>query len=123
MSEKEPEAEGLIEHAGREGWGFFDHPVETPPSAAAQKAASERGQRVAAIAGVLWASVPEFRELVEFLLDQSLRRPTFVAQLGLPMDQAYGYGVFREGQNALAMMLLKLIAEGRKIEAPKGREP
>lgn len=62
------------------------------------------------------------RAVLEWLLDATLRRSTFVAQLGLPMDQAYGYGCLREGQNAIVHTILSLIAKGRKDQTPPPRD-
>jgi hypothetical protein len=117
---REPNMEALIAGAAANGWSFFD-PRQPTAAPGAVDPASEKHKRLATIAAALHA-VPEFRELLEFVLDASLRRATFVAQLGLPMDQAYGYGVFREGQNSLAQMILKMIAEGRRQAAPPPRE-
>ncbi len=117
----EPNMESLLRQAADKGWDFFNAPGPQDRSPAEQARTPEQ-ERLIAIAGALWA-VPEFRELVDHLVEVTLRRMTFVAQLGLTIDQAYGYGVYREGQNATTMMLLKLIAEGRKVAAPKERAP
>src|SRR5947209_2318352 len=73
------------------------------------------------IAMVLW-NVGEFRELMDYLLDVTHRRAMHIAQLGLPMDQAYAYGAFREGQNSVVEMVLKMIAEGRQQAAAPPRD-
>ena len=44
----------------------------------------------------------------------TLHRTMFPSQSNLSMHQVYGWGQFREGQNAVVFMLFKLIAEGRK---------
>lgn len=119
--QQEPAAEAMITQTARDGWEFFEHANDPAKGEAARRAASEKGARAAAIAAALW-NIPEFRELLEFLLDASLRRATFTAQMGLDPMQAYSFGVFREGQNAMIYAILKLIAQGRKIEPPKGRD-
>ncbi|MFZ1963450.1 MAG: hypothetical protein WAU78_08270 [Roseiarcus sp.] len=120
----EPSLDAALEGAeALEGWGFFEHAQEPRKGDAEAKAASERGQRVAANLARLYASDPAFSEALDFLLDSTLRRATFTAALGLDPMQAYAFGVFREGQNSFATALLKLIAIGRKERPEPGREP
>lgn len=95
-----------------EGWGFFHHKHDPGLADKAAKLADERANRLALIASVMWQHDPNFRDIIDFIFTQTLRRPTCVAQLGLPMDQAYGYGAFREGQNSVAEMLRQMIARG-----------
>lgn len=120
----EPSLEAALRDANaREGWDFFEHAHEPEPGKAQANAASERGERVAVNLARLYGADASFREALDFLLDSTLRRATFTAQLGLDPMQAYGFGVFREGQNSLLFAILKLIARGQKVEPPKGREP
>ena len=123
MSNGEPDAEpslmSAIDRAMEMGWDFFDTPAQPDTET---KRVIEVGKRTAETAAALYAGSPEFRVVLEWMLDVTLRRAAFVARLGLPMDQAYGFGCFREGQNALAAALLKLIAEGLKGKAPRARD-
>ena len=106
-------ADALIAAADNlEGWGFFHHQADPELNAKQAALAEEKSKRLALEAAVLWQHNPGFRDIMEFIFDQTLRRPAYVAQLGLPMDQAYGYGAFREGQNAVADMIAKMIATG-----------
>ncbi len=111
----------LADAAGREGWAFFEHAADPGKGDAAQRAATERGERVAAHLAHLHANDPGFVDALDFLLDATLRRQTFTAALGLDPMQAYAFGVFREGQNSFAFAMLKLIAMGRR-ETLKGRD-
>ena len=118
----EPSLDAAIEGAGKlEGWAFFEHPAD-PGKQAAELAKSEQAENAAAHLARLHASDPAFRAAIDLLLDMTLRRATFVAHLGLDPMQAYGYGVFREGQNSLMTVILNMIARGRKDRPEPGRE-
>jgi hypothetical protein len=117
----EPSTQSIMDQAMSEGWDFFDHPADQAESARYRKTHEQRGREVAQLAAQLW-NAREFRLVVEWLLDVSVRRGVWVGRLGLAMDQAYGYGMFREGQNALAMTLMRLIAEGQKVKPQRSRE-
>lgn len=118
----EPSLEAALEDAdGLDGWAFFEHANDPKKGDAAAREKLERGQRVAAAAARLYAGDPAFRDLLDFLMDSTLRRQTFTAALGLDPMQAYAFGVFREGQNSFVMAMLKLIAIGRKEKPEPGR--
>lgn len=119
----EPSLEAaLADAASREGWAFFEHAADPAKGSAEKSAATKRGEQAAATLARLHALDPAFADALDFLLDTTLRRQTFTAQLGLDPMQAYAFGVFREGQNSFAFAILKLIALGRK-ETLKGRDP
>lgn len=117
---REPKAENIIGNLGAEGWDWFKD--GGPTSDALRAAADPKQQRLALVAMVLWNGVPEFRELVEHLLDVTVRRAKYHPSLGLPINEAYGYGMFREGQDSVVHLVLKMIAEGRKQTAAPPRE-
>jgi hypothetical protein len=119
----EPSLDSAINQADLEGWDWFEHHADPKKGDAAKSAVADRGQRVAAVLARLYSQDANFREALDFLLDSTLRRATFTAQLGLDPMQAYAFGVFREGQNSFAMALLKLIAIGRKDKPEAGRDP
>jgi hypothetical protein len=89
--------------------------------AAAQQEQKER-ERLAYKAAALFSS-PEGREVLEVLLDASLRRVTFdIPQMTDPMTTLVR-GAFREGQNAIVAHLLQLIGEGgglKTVDTEKG---
>lgn len=116
---REPKAENIIDQLGATGWDFFKD--GGPHADALRPPENPKQQRLALVAMVLW-SIPEFRELIEHLLDVSVRRSKFHPSLGLPINEAYGYGMFREGQDSVVHLVLKMIAEGRKQIAPPPRE-
>jgi hypothetical protein len=116
----QPAHEQLISQADSNGWEFFDGPG--PDKGATEKVMrTAEADRIAQIAAAL-DTVPEFRELMGFLAKNTLHRVVFVAALGVEPMQAYAYGAFREGQNALLFSIFKLIAQGRDQQL-KGREP
>jgi len=113
-------AEDLIEQAGSTGWAFFDGPT-TDQKESEKRAQASTGQRMAQIAAILWGTSPEFRELLGYLAKGTLHRTMFLSPLNLPMEQAYAYGQFREGQNAAVFAMFKLIAEGQQLALkPRG---
>jgi glutathionylspermidine synthase len=121
-SGRKPSLEKHISQAASNGWAFFDGPL-AETAAARAKEAEERSDRPAAIAATLYAQVPEFRELLEYLADLSLHRQQYHSPLlGVDPMQNYCYGVFREGQNSMVDTIFKLIAHGRGQQL-KGREP
>jgi hypothetical protein len=116
----EPSLKSAIDAAMEMGWEFFDTPDRQGEAETSRL--REAANRTAELAAGLYAISDEFRTVLEWMLDVSLRRASFIARLGLPMDQAYGYGCFREGQNAMTAALLKLIAEGSRRKPPQPRE-
>ncbi len=83
--------------------------------AAARDEMATQGQ-IAVIAARLLE--PDLRPLLEWLLDQTLRRPLFLPGLG---PDALVFAAHREGQNAVVWKLLQTIAMGRD-ETPPARE-
>lgn len=79
------------------------------------EALAEREQ-VSAIAARLLE--PDLRPLLEWLLDQTLRRPLFLAGYG---PEAMAIAAGREGENRIVWRLLQAIAIGRG-EVPPARE-
>lgn len=83
--------------------------------AAATEANADRQQVIALAARLAEA---EFKPLLEWLLDASLRRPVHLPGFG---PEATAYCALREGQNQIVWLLLQAIAEGRG-ELPPYRE-
>lgn len=82
------------------------------------QAAIEQTARIRAIAARKFGDA-EGEELLEALCDATLRRPTFITQMGMPADQVLAMGQFREGMGATVFLLLAWIAEGRQEQAPQ----
>jgi hypothetical protein len=116
----EPALDIALDRAMEMGWEFFDAPGKA--DANELKRINESAHRTAETAAALYAASPEFRQILEWMLDVTVRRAAWIARLGLPMDQAYAYGCFREGQNAMTAAVLKLIATGIKGKAPRARD-
>jgi hypothetical protein len=98
------------------GGGYEFHSANTGEQARIKQEveALSDGQMAARAAHMLMETSAEFRTLIGFLKKQTIDRPVWVAQLGLPMEQAYGHGCHREGQNSLFALILKMISEGAK---------
>jgi hypothetical protein len=64
------------------------------------------------------ASSDDGKVMLEWLLDQTLRRPVYIGRLGFDAMQAFGEGRFREGKNAIVHQLLVAIAIGRGEQPP-----
>jgi hypothetical protein len=64
-------------------------------------------------------SADEGREVLEHLLDITLRRPAIVQ--GLTSDQRAEYYIWREGENRIVWQILQMIASGLKLK-PQPRE-
>lgn len=96
--------------------GLFDAPTakNMPPFA---RAAIEQNERIRGIAARKFGDV-EGEELLEALCDVTLRRSTFITQMGMPSDQVLAMGQFREGMAATVYLLLAWIAEGRSEQQP-----
>ena len=111
--------DGYIGNAADVVNGLFAQPDPNELPAFA-RALMEEAKHVRSAAARLF-DTPDGRAVLEYLCDATLRRPTFIAHLGLEPMKAYGHGVFREGQNSAVYLLLSLIAEGRG-EQPIARE-
>ncbi len=116
--------DALTAAAAGAGWDFFAEHVVPGAADTTRRMWTEKLEADASDRAMIFARVfdtPEGRVVLEHLCDLTLRRPTFIALVNLPMHQAYGIGCHREGQNAIVHTILKLIAEGRQ-EAPPVRE-
>lgn len=114
--------EAFIKNAGDNGWEFFRDtlrgPSERAPGLSPEQLA--KTQQLMFDAASVYAT-DQGRRLIDHLCEITLYRVGFASMLGLPMDQAYGHGCHREGQNAIVFTLLKMIAEGRKEKQPAER--
>jgi hypothetical protein len=112
--------EKLVKSAGNNGWEFFEGLLGTDSKrpTSVDPAQLVRAEKLAHVWAQFYAT-DDGKLAIDHLIEITLGRPTFVAQLGLAMDEAYGHGCQREGQNAIVYMLLKMIAEGRKERLPE----
>lgn len=83
------------------------------------QAAIEQTRHIRGIAASLFMPGSDGEELLEALCDATLRRPTFITQMGLPSDQVLAMGQFREGMGAAIFLLLAWIADGRSEQPPQ----
>ncbi|EFO29133.1 putative ornithine aminotransferase RocD1 and RocD2 [Roseibium sp. TrichSKD4] len=114
--------ENIISGAAKGGWDWFDQ-VDDKAKAALkldqEKAAEDRSAIARAWAD--FAATPGGEKALEALFDSTLRRTVFFVSLGLDMQSMAAFGAFREGQNSVAHLIAKAIAEGRG-ENTKPRE-
>ncbi|KIZ47390.1 MULTISPECIES: hypothetical protein [Rhodopseudomonas] len=96
--------------------GLFDAPNAKDMPAFA-RAAIEQNERIRNLAARLLGE-GDGEELMEALCDVTLRRATFITQMGMPSDQVLAMGQFREGMAATVYLLLAWIAEGRSEQQP-----
>jgi hypothetical protein len=57
-------------------------------------------------------------EVLEWMYEQTWGRMTFAIMQHPDPQQALLYGAFREGQNSLALTILKAVAKGRQVDQP-----
>lgn len=92
-----------------EGLGI---PVEEPShSQPAEKSEYEK----ACLCAASLSQDAEFMRLLEYLVDRTLRRPTFQVELG---DQAALHAAKRVGQNDAVATIIQMIAHGRGEQIP-----
>jgi len=99
----QPSMEDLLKQFADGGWEAL--------SAATDRTDAEKSRRVdrqrALADDVLWvARTPQGRRVLEFILDNSIRRASWHGDLRFTLEQIAGYGLLREGQNSIAAMLL-----------------
>lgn len=117
--------ENAMAAASGEGWDFLDALEQgfgASPEARRKRelTALERKALMSAAARVFSGRDGEL--VLEWLLDQTWRRMTFAVMNHPDPQHAVLYGAFREGQNALALSILRMIAEGRSEDPPPQQE-
>lgn len=121
----EPSLEALMAQATSDDWRFLEALDQrfgaSPESRKAREKAKLDRARLSEIAARIFEG-PEGTLFLEWLLDQTVRRMTFAVMTNADPQRAVLYGAFREGQNALALTLLRMIAEGRSEPPPQHKE-
>lgn len=113
MSFNPASIEDILRQAGSTGWDFFDQlDDETKRRAELEKARAMEENAAICHAWAEFYRDEGGRKALETLFDSTLRRTTWYASLGLPVDQMVAYGAFREGQNAFAYAIARCIAKG-----------
>lgn len=122
---KEPTLEGLLGRFASEDWGTWLGAIDQrldPQAAHAKQEENKVARQALAHATAKLFATPDGEKLLEHILDKTLRRVAFYTQLGLDPHQTVAWGAFREGQNALVVEIIRLIAEGRNEPPPPARE-
>jgi hypothetical protein len=84
----------------------------SPDARKARELAAEEEKALTAV----MASLPD--AFLDWLWQATWGRMTFSVMTHPDPQQALLYGAFREGQNALALTILKAVAQGRQTEQP-----
>lgn len=106
--------EDIISGAAKGGWNWFDQVDDKVKDALKlnqEKAAEDR--KAIAQAWADFAATPGGEKALDALFDSTLRRTVFFVSLGLDMQSMAAFGAFREGQNSVAHLIARAIAEGR----------
>lgn len=117
---REPSVKGVIDRLQQEGWAGLD--MGTAADQLRRAGASDRS-RFDELAEAVFGS-PAGQELLETLLDMTLRRPTmspiFASGQPITAEQLMPYTIYREGQNAMVLTLLHALARAGQ-RAPERR--
>lgn len=103
-----------VDLAGKTPWEHLNsamNPEQTPE----QKRISEQEQAARDMEMRTFAAcfgTPEGRFVLDKLLDETLRRTTWLAQFNLPIERIAMMGAAHEAQNALVLSILKKAQEG-----------
>jgi hypothetical protein len=103
-----------VDLAGKTPWEHLNsamNPGETPE----QKRLAEQARADRELENRMFAAcfdAPAGRFVLDRLLDQTLRRSTWLAQLNLPAERIAIMGAAHEAQNALVLLMLKKAEEG-----------
>lgn len=104
----------LISSANSAGWEWFggvDEKVQEALNLDQEK--SDQDRAAIAKAWADFAETPGGQKALQQLFDNTLLRTVFFVSLGLDPQSMAVYGAFREGQNSVAHLIARLIAEGR----------
>lgn len=115
--------EDIIAQAAGAGWDWFDGIDPRIRKAVELKQAENTDRARQVNAG--WAKMmadPDGRVALEEMFSTTIRRASFMVQLGLTSDQIGVFGSFREGQNALAWAIARHVAAGQGKPLPKPRD-
>jgi hypothetical protein len=83
-------------------------------------ASIEASERIRALAARKFGDA-DGEELLEALCDATLRRPTFITQMGVDPMQALMFGAFREGHGRRHLPVARLDRRGAKRAAATAR--
>lgn len=117
--------EDALKTASSEDWSFMDELEKrfgiTPQARTARKRDEDRRKALASAAAKIFAT-KEGEMVLEWMLDQTFRRFTFAVMQHPDPGQAAFYGAFREGQNAMVLTVLQMIAQGRGDPLPAQKD-
>ncbi|MBG6143605.1 hypothetical protein IWQ51_001728 [Labrenzia sp. EL_142] len=108
------DVQDLVSSASAGGWDWFggvDEKVQEALNLDQKK--SNEDQAAIATAWADFAATPGGQKALQQLFDNTLLRTVFFVSLGLDPQSMATYGAFREGQNSVAHLIARLIAEGR----------
>jgi hypothetical protein len=102
--------EDMIKKFREEGWSFFEQKDGDDATQPKLSAAKEKEKRMAAIAAMLEAEVPEFGELLDYFADQTLHKTR--SYYGLTSEQVALTAMYDQGQDDVIRGIYRLIAKG-----------
>lgn len=106
--------EEIVASAKNGGWDWFGQVDEkVKEKLDLEQAKTAEDQAAIATAWADFAATPGGQKALQQLFDNTLLRTVFFVQLGLDPNSMAVYGAFREGQNSVAHLIARLIAEGR----------
>lgn len=111
-----PGIEDILENLrkGGEGWaGLMDKPTD----AGKHLTSASQHEDILRDFALMYAH-PAGRRIVEYILDQTLRRGCSHPDPAVGIEQEAMYARERRGQNSIAVMMLKMIHDGMNLPAP-----
>jgi hypothetical protein len=102
-----PGLEDLIQNFANGGWESLAAGADRTPD---EKRRREQLQTRISDDVLFMASNPQGRRVLEFILNNSIRRASWHGDLRFSIEQAASYGIFREGQNSIAAMLIAALS-------------
>lgn len=98
-----PSIEQLTKGFADEGWAGLAAASDRTDTEQTRRESRQR----AVGEDVLWlARQPQGRRVLEFIMDNSIRRASWHGDLRFTIEQTAAYGLLREGQNSIAAMLI-----------------
>jgi hypothetical protein len=124
MNIRHGDLESLLANFKGGGWDALEGMSDEVTKRLKLKEEQDEGKkRAIASAWARFAASPDGELALQALLDSTLNRTAFFVNLQLPPAQTAIWGGFREGQNAIAVEILRQISIGRGDETqPKPRE-
>ena len=110
-------SEGMLQQLETGGWSTLDNMAEQHRSDTRHQ---ENGLLEMADLVEECFSTPAGRQVLEWLVDNTLYRPAWPATMITNADELMTYGIHREGQNSIVAMIENAIAMARREKRQRG---